>query len=56
MLLEISLLLYSLISITFFVVLLRDKYVVLNKAVVLVYIIASIFWPLTGAFYYLDKD
>ena len=56
MLLEISLLIYLLGSIIFFVLLLRDKYVELNKAVLLVYIVASLFWPLTGFFYLIDRN
>lgn len=54
MLLEISLLIYLLGFIIFFVVMLKDKYVELNKVVILAYVIASLFWPVTGLFYLID--
>lgn len=54
MLLEISLLIYSIGFIVFFVAMLKDKYVDLNKVVILAYVIASLFWPLTGLFYLID--
>jgi len=56
MLLEISLLIYLLCSIVFFVLLLRDKYVELNRVVILAYLMASIFWPITCILYIMDNE
>ena len=54
MILEILLILYSLGIITFLWLLFKDKYVEINRAVILVYTLASIFWPLTWLFYLID--
>ena len=54
MILEILLILYSLGIITFLWLLFKDKYVEINIAVILVYTLASIFWPLTWLFYLID--
>jgi hypothetical protein len=54
MLLEGILLVYLLGFLVFFIALLRDKYVELNKVIILAYFMASLFWPLTGLFYLID--
>ena len=56
MILEIILVLYSLGILGVLDALLRDRYVEINKGIILVYSIASLFWPLTILFYFLDKD
>ena len=46
---------YLLGVVLFFIALLRDKYVELNKVVILVYVVASIFWFISGLIYLLDN-
>lgn len=55
MILEISLTLYFLVFIGFFISFLRDKYVERNKVIILVYFVASLLWPVTGFFYLIDN-
>ena len=54
MILEALLIIYLLASIAVFVVLVRDKYIQINGAVILLYIAASILWPVTLLAYYLE--
>lgn len=45
---------YALGALFFFISLMRDKYVEHTKPVVLVFILASIIWPVSGLIYILD--
>lgn len=53
--LEAIALVYTLGIVLFFIVLLRDKYVEINKVVFLLYVITSLLWPLVGLIYILDN-
>ena len=55
MILEIVLFIYFLSSVAFLVAMLRDKYVQMNGVIILLYIAASIFWPVTGLYYLIDN-
>jgi hypothetical protein len=54
MILELILAVYTLGAVLFFIALLRDKYVELNKVILLVYLVASVIWPISGLIYILD--
>lgn len=53
--LETIIVVYTLGTVLFFMALLRDKYVELNKVVILVYFTASLIWPIAGLIYVLDN-
>jgi hypothetical protein len=53
--LEVLIVSYFVASVLFFVALISDKRVNKNAGVILVYILASIFWPLSGGFYLIDR-
>jgi len=53
--LEAIIAVYTLGIVLFFTALLRDKYVELNKVVILVYFVASLLWPIAGLIYVLDS-
>ena len=55
MILEAIILVYALGIVLFFAAMIRDRYVVLNYSVLLVYFIASLVWPLSGLLYILDN-
>lgn len=48
-------LIYSLGMVWFFVALIRDRYVKLNTRVLIIYTLASLFWPISGLIYILDN-
>jgi hypothetical protein len=54
MVLEIFSLIYVIAALGFFIAMTRDQYVDKTKAIIIVYIAASLFWPLTGLLYLLD--
>jgi len=55
MILELIAIAYAVGALLFFITLLRDKYVELNKVILLVYIVASIVWPISGLIYLIDS-
>lgn len=55
MILELIAITYAVGALLFFITLLRDKYVEVNKVILLVYLVASILWPIAGLIYILDN-
>lgn len=55
MILELIAITYAVGALLFFITLLRDKYVEVNKVILLVYLVASILWPVAGLIYILDN-
>jgi hypothetical protein len=45
---------YTIGILAFLINLLRDTYVTVNIRIILIYILASIIWPITGLLYILD--
>lgn len=53
---EIALLIYFICAVVFFIATIRDKYIQITPVVMLMFIVASMFWPLFTIFYIFDRE
>jgi hypothetical protein len=51
---EIIAIVYTIGILAFLITMFRDRYVPVNTRIVLIYLLASIIWPITGLLYILD--
>lgn len=52
---EAILAVYGIGALLFFIATIRDKYVELNSRILMIFLVASILWPLAGLIYILDS-